>query len=162
MNFDNNTTSPERGEGQESSNATKVWTTLALSEARLDFLCRLVSFHLGLREVEEMTETVTSKFRSEQFKEKKNKEGVKLGKEHMRIKIRDEKAFYGEKMKQRNEMRRKIMNENGDNSRKARTIIKCLRTEAMRQKTIMRQTYEGKLEFLEVWRDIVTPMSSPD
>ena len=97
----------------------------------------------------------------------------------MRIKIRDEKAFYREKMRQRNVMRRKIMDEYGENTRKTRTIIKCLRNEAMRQKTVMRQKYEKKLEFLrqkygggsvrmnwrkyqEVWRDISTPRSSPD
>ena len=148
MNFAKNTTSPDRGEGQESSYATKVWTTLALSEARLDFLSRLVSFHLCVREVEEITENVTSKFRSEQFKEQKKKESVKLGKEFMRIKIRDEKAFYKEKMRLRNEIRRKIMDEYGENTRKTRNIIKCLRDEAMRQKIVMRQKYERKLEFL--------------
>ena len=49
------------------------------------------------------------------------------------MKLRDEKAFHGEKMKERNEMRKKIVYENGENRRRTRTIIMSLRNEAMRQ-----------------------------
>ena len=145
-NFDN-TTSPE-GEGQGSSCAVKIWTKLALSEARMEFLSRLVSFDLGLREIHEMTESLTSKFRSEKSKENGDKEGVKLGREMMRMKMRDEKAFHGEMMRVRNVMRRKIVCENGENTRRTRSIIKSLRNEAMRQKTTMRMKYDKKLKFL--------------
>ena len=125
------TTSPE-GEGQESSYAVKIWTKIALSEARLEFLDRLVSFDLGLREIQEMTESLTSKFRSDKSKENGDKEGVKLGREMMRMKMRDEKAYHGEMMRVRNVMRKKIVCENGENTRRTRSIIKSLRNEAMR------------------------------
>ena len=144
--FDNIT--PLDGGGPELSCAVKVWTSLALSEARLEFLNRLVSFSLGLREIQELTENSTSKFRSEKFKLNKEKESVKLGKEHMILKIRDEKAFHEEKLTEKNEMRRKLVRKTGENTRRTRTIIKSLRTEAMRQKTLARDRYDKKLRFL--------------
>ena len=144
--FDNIT--PLDGGGPELSCAVKVWTSLALCEARLEFLNRLVSFSLGLREIQELTENSTSKFRSEKFKLNKEKESVKLGKEHMILKIRDEKAFHAEKLTEKNEMRRKLVRKTGENTRRTRTIIKILRTEAMRQKTLARDRYDKKLRFL--------------
>ena len=98
--------------------------------------------------VEELTEKLTDKFRSEKFKINKGRECVKLGREFMRLKIQDEKAFHGEKMYERNKMRRGIMESMGENTRRTKTFIKCLRNEAMRVKNVVRERYDKKLRFL--------------
>ena len=145
--FDNNTSL--KGGGQDESRAAKVWTTIALSEARIEFLNRLVCFRLGIREVEELTEKLTDKFRSEKFKKNKGRECVKLGREFMRLKLQDEKAFHGEKMVERNRMMEGIMKSMGENTRRTKTFIKYLRNEAMRVKSEAREKYEKKLRFLK-------------
>ena len=142
-------TTPLMGGGQELSSAVRVWTTVALCEARIEFMNRLVSFSLGLRDVQELTENMTSKFRSAKFKKIGDKESVRLGKEYMMLKLRDEKAFHAEKLRDKNEMRRKLVRKTGENTRKTRTLIDGLRNEAMREKTRMREKYDKKLRFLQ-------------
>ena len=51
-------------------------------------------------------------------------------------------------MRLRNIARREIFKEYGKNTRKSRTIVKSLRTNAMREKNIARKKYEKKLSFL--------------
>ena len=141
------TTSPA-GEGQDLSDATKVWTSLAMSECRMELLTRLVQLNIGLKEVQDISECLNIQYRSEHLKSNSDKEAVKVVRNLMELKLRDEKFYHGEQMRLRNIARREIFKEYGKNTRKSRTIVKSLRTNAMREKNIARKKYEKKLSFL--------------
>ena len=135
-------------EGPDLSCAGKVWTLVAHSECRMELLSRLVSKNLGLKEVQDIAESLEIQFRSENLKNNSEKAEKKIVSDIMRLKLRDEKAFHGETVMKRNMIRRQIYAQYGKNSRRSRTILKNLRNEATKEKTIMNKIYEKKLEFL--------------
>ena len=141
-------TSPN-GEGIDLSSAFKVWITIALSECRIDLITKLIRVKIGLKEVEDYSENLNLKLRSKIFKSKDEQSGVKIVTEVMTIKLRDEKCYYSEMVKERNMYRREIMRLFGENTRRQRLVVKKLRTEAQRHKTLQKKKYEKKLQFLE-------------
>ena len=86
-----------KGEGYDLSCAVKVWTMLAQSECRIELLTKLVSLKIGLKEVEEYSESLNLKFRSQALKNNSEKNGVKIVSQGMSMKLRDEKLFHSEK-----------------------------------------------------------------
>ena len=145
---DYNNTS-QRGEGIDLSCAEKVWITIAQSECRIDLLVKLISLKIGLKELEEYSESLNIKLRSNKLKSNSEKDMVNIILEGMRLKLRDEKLFHGEKLHEKNKIRRELNKTFGENTRRTRTIVKNLRLSTAKEKLKMKKKYEKKVEFLE-------------
>ena len=112
----------------------------------------LIKYEVGLAEVEEFQEDLSSKFRSQEFQEKYNAGEMKtnrLVKLAMEIKRGDERKYNEELNRERNMLRRKLEELYTKNSKPYRRIIKELRQEAAKIKRESSEKYEEKLKHLK-------------
>ena len=136
-------------EGLDLSIAVKVWVNLAASECRLELLRDLEKFNLGFKDVEDYNADLNLKFRSTAFKSGGGPKEKKVVKEAMALKLRDERKYNSEKIRERNIWRRKINHQLGENTKRARTVIKNLRNEATKVRTEHREKYTEKINHLK-------------
>ena len=141
------TTSPT-GEGLDLSYAEHIWTKVAQSECRIEMLSTLTKLKIGLREVQDYSDSLQLKLKSDSFKSniEQNIERVIMG--AMSLKLRDEKCYCGELYAKSDAVRREMRQSFGENTRQTRTIIKHLRNEAARERTYQRMRYCKKLDYL--------------
>ena len=134
--------------GMDLGSARKTWVATAASEMRLNLLGDLEPLELGFCEVEDYVSELKLKLRSTALKNSKNSER-KIVKEAMKLKLRDEREFHQEKVKERNDWRRALKLQIGENSRNYRYVIKYLRGEARKEKERYKVKYSDKLEHLK-------------
>ena len=107
-------------EGHEiSSGMLKVWRGIAASESRLELMKELKGLNVGFGDVENFNLDLSSKFRSQKFKEKSKETGdpdSKVVKAAMNVKLRDEERYLGELNFERNELRKNLANKYTKNS----------------------------------------------
>ena len=129
-----------------------TWCKLAESEARLHLIVELLKIKVGFPDVEEFCLEVESKYRSTatgSLRERgENSPEWQIVKICMNLKLIDERKKNSELVTLRYNMRKKIEEESGKNSRKSRNRIKNLRCEAARRKKTMMKKYEEKLKHL--------------
>ena len=157
--LDSNSTNPiessdllhENG-GKEVRIEREVWSKLAESEARLHLIMELQKLKVGFPDVEEFCLQIESKYRSvavgslqEQGEKSPEWQIVKIC---MDLKLKDERKKNAELVTERYNLRRKIEETLGRNTRRTRNKIKNLRTEAARRKKTVMTKYEDKLTHL--------------
>ena len=135
-------------EGQE-RRAIRLWQDLAGSECRLGLFKELGNLNVGVADVEEFNFGILSKLRSEKLRGEGEKAMKKLIKSAMEIKIRDEDNFRGEKVRERNMMRREIGEHLKINSRPYRNLMRSLRECAEKVREDYRLKYETKIKHLK-------------
>ena len=141
------TTSPP-GEGPDLSYAEQIWTKLAQSECRIDMLSKLTKLKIGLREVQEYSDALQLRIRSDNFKNKSEQNVEKLILDRMNFILRDEKCYCGELGVTRDRLRREMKVFLGENTRRTRTIITHLRSLASKEKIFHTARYSKKLNYL--------------
>ena len=136
------------GEGLDLSLAEHIWTKLAQSECRVEMLFKLTKLKIGLREVQDYSDSLQLKLKSDSFKSnsEQNVEKVILG--AMNLKLADERCYCGELYQKRDRMRSEMKRLFGENTRQTRTVIKHLRMVASKERTYQRQRYCKKLHYL--------------
>ena len=97
-------------------------------------MTELGKINVGFAEVEEFNLGINCKFRSRAFQQNSEMNEGKVIKVAMEIKMHDELEFNSEMIKERNRCRREIGEILGQNSRKYRTVIRNLRSDALKVK----------------------------
>jgi hypothetical protein len=126
----------------------ETWKELAASESRIELMTKLRELKLGLAEVEEFNLGLNLQFRSEKSRENLAKGENKFVKAAMEAKFRDEIYKSKEITREKNNLRRKLAENLGKNTRKYNREIKILRTEAVALKSRTREKYKEKLNHL--------------
>ena len=113
--------------------AAKIWTSTAESEARVNLIKSLIKEGRGVRELEEVTLNLASRYKSQKFKNF-SKVGSQVDKKvtvpAMKIKLADEQCYLRELMKARQDCKRELARTVGEKSRQYKKVIAELRTEA--------------------------------
>ena len=141
--------------GQDLSSELCVWRRLAESEMRIWLMEELNRCKLGLPEVENYSLGLGNSMRSKKFKNKfKNKTGEEVLKGNlvgvsMKIKLKDEKEYHDELVKERDEKRKQMGKNLKKNSKTYRAAIKTLRLEATKIKNEKKEKYKRKIEHLK-------------
>ena len=143
---------PENKGGTDLRTATEIWVKLAESEARLHLMVELGYLEVGFPDVENFCLDLESKYRCTvigELKENgKDSPEWKIVKLCMELKMIDERKNNGQLETARYKMRKKIEEELGKNSRRARNKVKNLRQEAARRKAVVMKKNEEKLKHL--------------
>ena len=123
-----------------------------MCEERIMMMKKLIKLELGVAEVEEFGINIRSKFKSSFYKNK-TRQGDMITEEAvkglMMLKLRDEKKFLSELLRDQREMRNKIHLELNKNSRPARKILKEFREESAKTRIECRTKYEEKINHLK-------------
>ena len=143
---------PEEG-GQEVRIDREVWCKLAESEARLHLMTELLKYKVGFPDIEEFCRNLESKYRSTAMGNLKDN-GVNspewaVVKACMNLKIIDERKTNSSLVSRRYDLRKKIEEESGKNTRKTRNKLKNLRFAAAARKKTMMKKNEAKLTNLK-------------
>ena len=96
----------------------KTWKDLAASESRIELMTKLKGLKLGLAEVEEFNLGLNIQFRSEKSRENLANGENKFIQAAMEAKFIDEIYKNSEILRDKNEMRRKLSEKLGKNTRK--------------------------------------------
>ena len=107
---DLNITSSEL-EGQELREAVKVWQELAASETRICMMRKMISDKIGFADLEEMSQEITSKFKSSKFRGKaEDNESLHdtFREPVMKSKLADEQNYMRELKTARNKYKRML------------------------------------------------------
>ena len=108
-------------------------------------LSNLTKLKIGLREVQDYSDALQLKIRSDNFKSKGERNVEKMILDQMNFKLRDEKCYCGELGATRDKLRREMRVLFGENTRRTRTIIKHLRGLACKEKIYHSARYRKKL-----------------
>ena len=132
--------------------AVDIWRKLAHSEARLHLLVELGYLQVGFPDVEQFCLELESKYRSTVTGELRDK-GSKspewqIVKLCMKLKMIDERKVNAGLESERYNLRKKIEENFGKNTRRARNLVKNLRQEAARTKSFQMKKYEDKMKHL--------------
>ena len=132
--------------------AQGIWRKLAESEARLHLMVELGYIEVGFPDVENFCLNLESKYRSEvegglRDKGKQCPE-FRVVKLCMELKMIDERKVNKALVSERYKFRKKVEDEFGKNSRRARNMVKKLRQYAARYKKMTMTNHEGKLKHL--------------
>ena len=132
--------------------AAKIWKNTAESEARVNLIKSLIKEGRGVRELEEVTLSLASKYKSQKFK-KNPKLGTGVDKKvtvpAMKIKLADEQCYLRELIKARQACKRELARSIGENSRQYKKVIAELRTEARKTKKETTEKFKKKSEHLK-------------
>ena len=136
-------------EGKNRSARTRTWQELAKSEMRLWLMLELGKYNVGYNEVEEFCLGLRYNFKSENLQNNEDamKEVVRVA---MGLKLRDEKKYKSELIKERNRVRREMQQELGRNSKTYRREIRILRDAAAVVRDELTTKYEKKIEHLRL------------
>ena len=139
-------------EGPERRVMSKTWSLVATCEERIVMMKKLIQMDLGVAEVEELGINIRSKFKSAFFKNKVQ-QGNMVDKEAVKslmiLKLRDEKKYLSELLRDQKEMRKRIEIELNKNSRPARNLLREFRMESAKTRKECRVKYEGKIQHLK-------------
>ena len=111
-------------------------------------LSKLTKLKIGLREVQEYSDALQLRIRSDNFKNKSEQNVEKLILDRMNFILRDEKCYCGELGVTRDRLRREMKVFLGENTRRTRTIIAHLRSLASKEKIFHTARYSKKLNYL--------------
>ena len=117
----------------------KTWKDLAASESRILLMTKLKGLTLGLAKVKEFNLGLNIQFRSEKSRANLTNGDNKCIQAAMEAKFRDKIYKNKEILRDKNEMRRKLEENHGKNTRRYNREIKILRTEAVALKTRNRE-----------------------
>ena len=134
-------------EGTE-SRASIIWQGIAESEMRLWLLRELESIGVGLNDVESFNLGLINKLRSEEMKGKAERIRVKMIKDVLRIKLKDEQRYHAEMVKKRNKIRGEVGRALKVNSNPYRSFIRRMIAKSDRVKGEYRAKYKKKIEHL--------------
>ena len=132
--------------------AAKIWNSTAESEARINLIKLLIKEGRGVRELEEVTLNLASKYKSQKFKNfSKESTGIdkKVTVPAMKIKLADEQCYLRELMRARKECRQEMARTLGEKSRQYKKVITELRTEARKVKKEITEKFNKKSEHLK-------------
>ena len=122
--------------GPDLSSALGIWKKHAESELRIWLMEELDKQKLGLPEVENYSLNLGTHFKSRKFKNiyknQKNEDSVNsdIIFVSMKIKLKDEKEYFRELSKEKDEVRKRLADEYKKNSKTYRSAIKKLRIES--------------------------------
>ena len=129
----------------------KTWNQVAACEERIKLMKRLLKLELGVAEVEEFGINLSSKFKSNKFKDKVQ-DGEIVSKEALKsimvIKLRDEKKYLKELMLTKNGMRMEIEKEMKKNSRPSRGLFREFREQSAKTRLECREKFRQKVDHL--------------
>ena len=125
----------------------EIWSKMAESEARLHLMTDLLIYKVGFPDVEQFCLDLESKYRATatgSLREKgENSPEWQVVKVCMNLKMIDERKTNSELTTERYNLRKKLEEKHGKNSRKTRNLLKKLRQEASRvKKTVMKKNLE--------------------
>ena len=103
-------------EGQE-SRVKKVWQDLAASEMRIRLMRELGKFGVGFGVIENFGINLRGQLRSGKQKKRGREATREVVEDAMKVKMKDEQRYNEELVKRRNEYRKEIENQLGENSR---------------------------------------------
>ena len=106
----------------------------------------MTKLKIGLREVQDYSDALQLKIRSDSFKSKGEQNVEKMILDQMNFKLRDEKCYCGELGARRDKLRREMRVLFGENKRRTKTIIKHLRSLACKEKIYHSARYRKKLK----------------
>ena len=131
--------------------AVRIWSNVAVSEARVNLMQSLVREGRGLAELEVFNLNLEGRFKSKKFQEKvtsrQDLKGKMIG-PIMKAKLADEQCNLRELTKVRTKARRVLADQLGKNSRQYKKCIADLRQEARKTKTSLVSKYKKKSEHL--------------
>ena len=149
----NESTSYYSYDGLDLSLAAGIWKRKARSDCRLILMKKLLDMGIGFNELEHFNEALHLKIRSEtlrnRIREGKNPE-KKVVREAMMLKIRDEQCTNKETNSEMQVERRALKTRFGENTRRARGIMKTLNTVAQEERKEMHEKYRNKIKFLKL------------
>ena len=148
-----NFTSYYNYDGLDLSLAAGYWKKKARSDCRLILMKKLLDMGIGFNELEHFNEALHLKIRSEtlrkRLKEGKNTER-KVVREAMLLKIRDEQCTNKETNTEMQGERRALKTKFGENTRRARGIMKYLNEIARGERNEMHSKYSEKIKTLKL------------
>ena len=148
----NESTSYYSYDGLDLSLAAGIWKRKARSDCRLILMKKLLDMGIGFNELEHFNEALHLKIRSETLRNRirdgKNPE-KKVVREAMMLKIRDEQCTNKETNSEMQVERRSLKTRFGENTRRARGIMKTLNTVAQEERKEMQEKYRNKIKFLK-------------
>ena len=111
-------------------------------------LSKLTKLKIGLREVQDYSDSLLLKLKSDSFKSNSEQNVERVILLAMNLKLRDERCYCGELYQKRDRMRLEMKKLFGENTRRTQTVIKHLRMEAAKERTYQRTRYCKKLDYL--------------
>ena len=143
------TTAPEKEAAMDLSIASAAWIKTARAECQLQLLRDLQAAKVGVAAVEEFLEDLEGAMKSKKKKKKVSKRDTDLMRRIMEKKVRDAEEVWREADTRKCRLRRKIQDLHGKNTRKTRKTIKDLRKEARREKKIIQEKHQEKIDHLK-------------
>ena len=122
------------------------WYKVIESEQRYAWLKTMISKDLIVRDLNAYAKSIGEKLRSEEVKFREEERKILL--DVMTLKLKDEKKHLGEVKREKERVRRKIIDNIGK-TRQYDTLMKKLRKETMKRKTKLRFKYKKKVVHLE-------------
>ena len=129
--------------------ARPFWMKVLQSEQRLAWLKVMVKKKLVVRDLESYLKQISVQLRSEDVRIKEEEREILMS--VMELKIKDEKVNLIETRRERDNLRRQIVEEIG-HSRKYNTLIKKLRKEMIVKRQELKSKYRNKTNHLETIR----------
>ena len=148
---DLNITSSEL-EGQELRQAVKVWQELAASETRICMMRKMISDKIGFADLEEMSQEITSKFKSSKFisKAEDNESLHDTFREPvMKSKLAEEQNYMRELKTARNKYKRMLGKKFQGRERQYKSLIRYLRQEARETSQELKTKYKKKIAHIK-------------
>ena len=143
-------------EGKDLGELKQIWVDTAASEVRLNLMSALMGKKIGLREIENFGLGLKYNFKSDKFKELKDKPIEEVVQAAMKVKLRDEQHHHKELVREKNLKRKRLGEKHHPKTYTYRKIIRYLRQEAEETKRNQGEKHRKKVEHLEsIYREPV-------
>ena len=134
--------------------ACRLWQDMANSEMRIWLLEELIKLGVGLNDVEAFNIGLINKLRSEEMKGKAMKIRMKMVKDTLKLKLKDEQRYHAEMHKKKAKVRGEVGRLVKPNSKPYRAFMKRMSMRSDAVKVEYRRKYQRKLTHLRKKHDM--------